>query len=424
MDAWMAFVSIIAIIAIVLVAGGIIAFLGHMIIGVFDKDRQAESSTKKETLDYSQYKQLENSDSKNNEYDFSTINLAKAEKEKEAAIDDKNDDELFKLLDDGSSSDDDIKEIEDRLKKNDEASEPVVEEKTEDNDEDLDNLLDEISNDVIDEEKDKINEENNKPNETLAKYNIDDILNQMNNQEQEAEDTTDNDNQENSEELEEEPEEVEEESSEEAEKVEEENKEETEEENSNSEELEKANKEIEDLKAQLLEMNKKLEEARTEKPEVSIDMTEDQCIARLATLEDRLKEAKKDYKINMKEYRPLKKVMKEYEKYTRKLRKKDMQLSNKMISLYGVNNYVDLDKEKAENVLNESNLVEGLRLSVSHCEEVINANKDRYPILEHTNNILENQIANLEADIESTKQILEKIREKKGSGNSDSEQNN
>ena len=126
----------------------------------------------------------------------------------------------------------------------------------------------------------------------------------------------------------------------------------------------------------------------------------------------------------MKEYRPLKKVMKEYEKYTRKLRKKDMQLANKKISLYGVNNYVDLDKEKAENVLNESELVEGLRLSVSHCEEVINANKDRYPILEHTNNILENQIANLEADIENTKQILEKIREKKGSGEGSSEENN
>lgn len=116
--------------------------------------------------------------------------------------------------------------------------------------------------------------------------------------------------------------------------------------------------------------------------------------------------------------------MKEYEKYTRKLRKKDMQLANKKISLYGVNNYVDLDKEKAENVLNESELVEGLRLSVSHCEEVINANKDRYPILEHTNNILENQIANLEADIENTKQILEKIREKKGSGEGGSEENN
>ena len=50
------------------------------------------------------------------------------------------------------------------------------------------------------------------------------------------------------------------------------------------------------------------------------------------------------------------------------------------------------NEQKAENVLNESELVEGLRLSVSHCEEVINANKDRYPILEHTNNILENQI--------------------------------
>ena len=82
MDAWMAFVSIIAIVAIVVIAGGIIAFLGHMIIGVFDKDRQT-TSTKTETLDYSQYKQLDNANSKINEYDFSTINLAKAQKEKE-----------------------------------------------------------------------------------------------------------------------------------------------------------------------------------------------------------------------------------------------------------------------------------------------------------------------------------------------------
>ncbi len=397
MDAWMAFVSIIAIIAIVLVAGGIIAFLGHMIIGVFDKDRKVDNtSTKKETLEYSQYKQLENSDSKNNEYDFSAINLAKAEKEKQAADSEEKDDELFKLLDDGSESDDEIKEIEERLKnKNTDTTETVVEEQSDDIDEDLNDLLDEISGDVVEEEKDRINEESNKPNETLAKYNIDEILNGMQDEEAEEEPV--------------EEEEVEEES---------------EEETQTNEELVKANQEIEELKAQLAEMNQKLEEARTEKPEISIDMTEDECLARLATLEERLKVAKKDYKINMKEYRPLKKVMKEYEKYTRKLRKKDMQLANKKISLYGVNNYVDLDKEKAENVLNESELVEGLRLSVSHCEEVINANKDRYPILEHTNNILENQIANLEADIENTKQILEKIREKKGSGESSSEENN
>ena len=32
-DAWMAFATILAIIAIVLLAGGLIAFIGHLIIG-------------------------------------------------------------------------------------------------------------------------------------------------------------------------------------------------------------------------------------------------------------------------------------------------------------------------------------------------------------------------------------------------------
>lgn len=398
----MAFVSIIAIVAIVVIAGGIIAFLGHMIIGVFDKDRQT-TSTKTETLDYSQYKQLDNANSKINEYDFSTINLAKAQKEKEE-VQKSNDEEIFKLLE-NNDSDDDIKEIEERLK-NQEQSKPVpapapVVNTTEEEsvDEDLNSLIDEISGDVVDEERDRINEENSKTS-MLAKYNIDDILNDMDNDEEE-------------EEVVEEPveDEIEEGPVEPVAQIQEIQ--------DNSEELEKANQEIEDLKAQLAEMNQKLEEAMTEKEEVSVNMTEDECLARLATLEERLKSAKKDYKTNMKEFRPLQRVMKQYEKYIRKLRKKDAQLANKKISLYGVNNYVDLDKEKAENVLNESELVEGLRLSVSHCEEVINANKDRYPILEHTNNILENQISNLEEDIETTKQILAKIREKKGSGSNE-----
>lgn len=398
----MAFVSIIAIVAIVVIAGGIIAFLGHMIIGVFDKDRQT-TSTKTETLDYSQYKQLDNANSKINEYDFSTINLAKAQKEKEE-VQKSNDEEIFKLLE-NNDSDDDIKEIEERLK-NQEQSKPVpapapVVNTTEEEsvDEDLNSLIDEISGDVVDEEKDRISEENSKTS-MLAKYNIDDILNDMDNDEEE-------------EEVIEEPveDEIEEGPVEPVAQIQEIQ--------DNSEELEKANQEIEDLKAQLAEMNQKLEEAMTEKEEVSVNMTEDECLARLATLEERLKSAKKDYKTNMKEFRPLQRVMKQYEKYIRKLRKKDAQLANKKISLYGVNNYVDLDKEKAENVLNESELVEGLRLSVSHCEEVINANKDRYPILEHTNNILENQISNLEEDIETTKQILAKIREKKGSGSNE-----
>ena len=177
---------------------------------------------------------------------------------------------------------------------------------------------------------------------------------------------------------------------------------------------------IEDLKAQLADLNKQLEIARSSKTEVvTINMTEEECVARLNMLEERLKDVKKDYKTNMKEYRPLKKVMNDLEKYQTKLRRKDTIVAKKKVALYGVNNYVDIDKEKAEKLANDLELLEGLRLSVSHCEEVINANKDRYPILERTNQILEDQIAHIEADIASTQATLAKIREQNGSGESE-----
>ena len=37
-------------------------------------------------------------------------------------------------------------------------------------------------------------------------------------------------------------------------------------------------------------------------------------------------------------------------------------------------------------------MLEGLKLSVQHCEEVMRENADRYPILEQTNTILTNNI--------------------------------
>ena len=79
MNIWMAFVSIMAIVGIVLVAGALIALIGHMIIGAFDNDKRPSSN--KEVIDYSQYKQIENVSSKNEEYDFEAINQAKVERE-------------------------------------------------------------------------------------------------------------------------------------------------------------------------------------------------------------------------------------------------------------------------------------------------------------------------------------------------------
>ncbi len=390
--AWMAFVSVLAILGIVLIGGGLAAFLIHMLVGVFDSgknvDNASTTTTSKEVIDYKDYKQLEQSNSATVEkdYDFDAIDEAKAESEKALVESEQDKEDNFDL--DEDTTEDEIKDIEARLKTENEAED----------DDDFADLLDEIANDVVDEEKDKMEEVNApKMDESLESYSIDEYIKT----------------------LEEEP--VEEENVEEVvgneELVEVPAVEEKVEENKvSSEELDNANKVIEDLKSQLEALNKQLAEAKVARPEVAIDMTEDECLARIATLEERLKNAKRDYKINSKEYRPLKKVMKDLERNQTKLRRRESIVANKKIALYGVSNYVDIDKEQAAQLANEIEFLEGLRLSVQHCEEVINENKDRYPILEHTNNILEEQISQLEADLERTNIMLQKIRDKKGRG--------
>jgi chromosome segregation ATPase len=302
-------------------------------------------------------------------------------------------------------------------------------------------MLEEISNDIIEEEKEKATEENApKMSDELGTYSLEEYMNSLNEETEEVEETVEEVPEFEpilEEEVAEEP--VVEEIAEEV--IAEEALEETEDEGDEAleilpevEEIEEepiveevvetveekedeSKKIIEDLKAQLAYLNKQLEAARSGKTEVvTINMTEEECVARLNMLEERLKDVKKDYKNNMKEYRPLKKVMNDLEKYQTKLRRKDTIVAKKKVALYGVNNYVDIDKEKAEKLANDLELLEGLRLSVSHCEEVINANKDRYPILERTNQILEDQIAHIEADIASTQATLNKIREQNGEG--------
>ena len=77
-----------------------------------------------------------------------------------------------------------------------------------------------------------------------------------------------------------------------------------------------------------------------------------------------VKNVKKDYKTNAKEYRPLKKVMNDLERYQTKLRRKEAIVAKKKVALYGVNNYVDIDKEKAEKLANEVRLTTLIRLQV------------------------------------------------------------
>ena len=438
MEAGMAFISIIAIIAIVLVAGGLIAFIGHMIIGAFDGNKQSTKSEQKGVIDYTQYKQLE--DSKQNtfnaDYNFEAINESKAQKEKAMLESEK--ENIFELDED---KDEDLEAIENRLKESEEektektvkdaekvdaevvgvAENEIVED--EEDDFNLDDMLNEISEEVIEEEQAEASTEM-KMSDELASYTIDDMLKQAEeNNDEEIEEEPANEVADIAEVIEEET--ITEEIQEEFDDMPEEDVEDIEEE---IEEVSVAqsvvNSEVEELKAQLAELNRQLELARTAKVEVvKIDITEEECVEKIEVLEERLKNVKKDYKINMKEYRPLKKVMNDLERYQTKLRRKEAIVAKKKVALYGVNNYVDIDKEKAEKLANELELLDGLRLSVNHCEEVINANKDRFPILEHTNQILEDQIAHLESDLAQAQETLKKIRERNGNGENNSEGN-
>ena len=438
--AWMGLGSIIAIIGIVIVAGSIIAVIGKLLLNAFDGGYNTKTNRNADIIDYQQYKELEAEKVQNKEYDFEQINIAKAKHEKELL--EANKSEVVSLV--KEDNDGDLEEIENRLKSQVTETKENKEEMIEIDDIDVMSLVDEISDDVVEEQKEIVNEKvETEIDPSLANLNIDDYLKKANEEmneeivetqpqttfEEIEEEIADEiiseieediaNEEENSEEV---VEEVVKEVEEPVEEVIEETapiKEEVVEDESKLELL-RANEQIEILKAQLLEVNSKLEEARNTRPAVTIDMTEEECLARLAILEDRLKNVKKDYKINQKEYKPLKKIMKDYERYQTKLRRKDAVVAKKKVDLYGVNNYVDIDKEKAEKLANELELLDGLRLSVSHCEEVINANKERFPILEHTNKILEEQIANIESDIEVTNITLQRIRDKKGNGNADS----
>ena len=136
----------------------------------------------------------------------------------------------------------------------------------------------------------------------------------------------------------------------------------------------------------------------------------DELEARLEMLKERLKANEKDLRLNKKEFIPLSRVKKTLESDKKKLRRREAIVAKRKVLLYGVNNYADIDEEKAKELNEELDLLEGLRLSVAHCEEVMEANKDRYPILEHTNKILTETNAQIKSDIADLEEEIEQAK--------------
>ena len=75
-----------------------------------------------------------------------------------------------------------------------------------------------------------------------------------------------------------------------------------------------------------------------------------------------------------------------------------------------------IDEEKAKKLAEDLDLLDGLRLSVQHCEEVIAANKERYPILETTNRILTTVNKEIKADIQEVETAIAKLKAEEDAG--------
>ncbi|MFQ6749905.1 MAG: hypothetical protein ACLRFR_03615 [Clostridia bacterium] len=131
--------------------------------------------------------------------------------------------------------------------------------------------------------------------------------------------------------------------------------------------------------------------------------------ARLVLLRERLKANEYELKQNRKEFLPLKRVRKNLDKDKAKLRRREALVAKQKVLLYGVNNIAEIDQEKAKKLAEDLDLLDGLKVSVRHCEEVMEANKDRYPILETANRILVTTNEELKADIQACELAIRKL---------------
>ncbi len=202
---------------------------------------------------------------------------------------------------------------------------------------------------------------------------------------------------------------------EETEETDEEEVEDTEEETVTSEELEEARRALEAERAKTAALMAELAEAK--KQAVADDaepayLTVEQYEARIAVLTERLKLNEKELRACKKEYFPLRRVKKTLENDEKKLRRKEALVAKQKVVLYGVNNYADIDEEKAKKLAEDLDLLDGLKLSVEHCQEVMNKNIERYPLLERIYTVLADQNAHIKADIARAEKELAEVKAK------------
>lgn len=180
-------------------------------------------------------------------------------------------------------------------------------------------------------------------------------------------------------------------------------------------ELEQAKKALEEERARYEALAMQLQNTEAEEKTV-VSGTKEDYEAQKAELEARLKDNEKELKACKKEYIPLAKVNKTLANDEKKLRRKEAIVAKQKVMLYGVNNYEDIDEEKAKKLAEELDLLDGLKLSVQHCHEVMESNKDRFPVLEKMYFILKAQNEQIKADILEVENALATFETEEGEG--------
>lgn len=156
--------------------------------------------------------------------------------------------------------------------------------------------------------------------------------------------------------------------------------------------------------------NAKFEEVKEDASLLASNYTKEELEAKLVEEQERLKANEKDLRASKKEFIPLRRVKKTLEKDENKLRRKEALVAKQKVVLYGVNNYSDIDEEKAKKLAEDLDLLDGLKLSVQHCQEVMEKNQERYPLLEKIYNLLVSQNAEIKENIKEIQEALDSLK--------------
>jgi len=174
-------------------------------------------------------------------------------------------------------------------------------------------------------------------------------------------------------------------------------------------------RELEEAKKALAEQKKEPEVKTVVVNQKLAGLSIDELKKKLAKTEARLIATEKEFKQCRKEFIPLQRVWTTHERDEKKLRRKEALVAKQKVLLYGVNNYADIDEDKAKKLSEDLDLLDGLKLSVQHCEEVMKNNEERYPLLEKMYNVLKARNEDLKNDVESLTAEIARLEKEQNS---------